>query len=185
MLQSVVALGVISVFWVVCGFSLCFGTDLGGYGIIGDPRTYFMFDGVGGDSFIFGSNQDLAFTIPLAVFAMFQLKFAIITPALITGAFAERVRFSAYLLFMLLFSALIYCPLCHMTWHPDGKFFVWGVKDFAGGNRRAYVRRYYRSGRRHVSGSPQSPHCQRSTYARKHSLCFARNRIAVVRVVWI
>ena len=72
-------------------------------------------------------------TIPLLVFSMFQLKFAIITPALITGSFAERVRFSAYLLFMVLFSLLIYCPLAHWTWHPQGIFFKWGVKDFAGG----------------------------------------------------
>jgi Amt family ammonium transporter len=72
-------------------------------------------------------------TIPLLVFSMFQLKFAIITPALITGSFAERVRFSAYLLFMVLFSLLIYCPLAHMTWHPQGIFATWGVKDFAGG----------------------------------------------------
>ena len=64
---------------------------------------------------------------------MFQLKFAIITPALITGSFAERVRFSAYLLFIVLFSLVIYCPLAHWTWHPQGIFFKWGVKDFAGG----------------------------------------------------
>jgi Amt family ammonium transporter len=71
--------------------------------------------------------------IPLLLFSMFQLKFAIITPALITGSFAERVRFSAYLLFIVLFSLLIYSPLAHMTWHPQGLFFKWGVKDFAGG----------------------------------------------------
>src|SRR5262249_37688626 len=70
---------------------------------------------------------------PLLVFAMFQLKFAIITPALITGSFAERVRFSAYLVFMVLFSLFIYAPLAHWTWHPDGIFAKWGVKDFAGG----------------------------------------------------
>ena len=64
---------------------------------------------------------------------MFQLKFAIITPALITGSFAERVRFSSYLLFMVLFSLLIYCPLAHWTWHPDGFLRKWGVLDFAGG----------------------------------------------------
>ena len=64
---------------------------------------------------------------------MFQLKFAIITPALITGSFAERVRFSAYLVFMVLFSLFIYAPLAHWTWHPDGIFYRWGVKDFAGG----------------------------------------------------
>jgi Amt family ammonium transporter len=64
---------------------------------------------------------------------MFQLKFAVLAPALITGSFAERVRFSAYLLFMVLFSLVIYSPLAHMTWHPQGLFYQWGVKDFAGG----------------------------------------------------
>jgi Amt family ammonium transporter len=64
---------------------------------------------------------------------LFQAKFAIITPALITGAFAERIRFWAYLLFMVLFILLVYAPLAHMTWHPDGIFFKMGVLDFAGG----------------------------------------------------
>ena len=128
MLQSVVALGVISILWVVVGFSLAFGEDLGGYGIIGDPRTFAFFDSVGADT-----HPKLSTSIPLIVFAMFQLKFAIITPALFTGSFAERVRFSAYLLFMVLYSIVIYSPLAHMTWHPDGIFFKWGVKDFAGG----------------------------------------------------
>jgi Amt family ammonium transporter len=76
----------------------------------------------------------MASTIPFVLFALFQMKFAVITPALITGSFAERVRFISYLLFMVLFSIFIYTPLCHMVWHPDGllnKFF--GVKDFAGG----------------------------------------------------
>ncbi len=126
MLQSVVALGVISILWVVVGFSLAFGDSHGG--LIGDPRTFFMFDGVGE-----ATHPKLAATIPLMVFALFQLKFAIITPALITGSFAERVRFSSYLLFMVLFSLLIYCPLAHWTWHPDGILNKWGVKDFAGG----------------------------------------------------
>ena len=87
-----------------------------------------MFDGVGE-----ATHPTLSPTIPLLVFAMFQLKFAIITPALITGSFAERVRFSAYLLFMVLFSLLIYCPLAHWTWHPDGFLHKLGVLDFAGG----------------------------------------------------
>jgi Amt family ammonium transporter len=126
MLQSVVALGVISMLWVLVGFSLAFGDSIGGF--IGDPRTFFMFDGVGE-----ATHPKLAMTIPLMVFALFQLKFAIITPALITGSFAERVRFSSYLLFMVLFSLLIYCPLAHWTWHPDGFLMKWGVKDFAGG----------------------------------------------------
>ncbi len=127
MLQSVIALGVISLVWVGVGFSLAFGDDVGGFGLVGDPRTFLMFNGVGVET------HELAPSIPLLVFAMFQLKFAIITPALITGSFAERVRFSSYLLFMVLFSLLIYCPLAHMTWHPKGLFFGWGVKDFAGG----------------------------------------------------
>jgi len=126
MLQSFIALGVITLVWVVVGFSLCFGDSVNG--LIGDPRTYFMFRGVGGST-----HPDLAPTIPLVVFAMFQLKFAVITPALITGSFAERVRFSAYLLFMGLFSVFIYCPLAHWTWHPQGFLRQWGVLDFAGG----------------------------------------------------
>src|SRR5437016_9852044 len=79
------------------------------------------------------THPDLAPTIPLILFALFQLKFAIITPALITGSFAERVRFSSYLLFMCLFSVVIYSPLAHWTWHPDGFLHKLGVLDFAGG----------------------------------------------------
>jgi len=126
MLQSLVALGIISLVWVVVGFSLAFGDDIGG--LIGNPMTFLMFDGVGE-----ASHAKLSATIPLIVFAMFQLKFAIITPALITGSFAERVRFSAYLLFIVLFSLFIYAPLAHWTWHPEGIFHKWGVLDFAGG----------------------------------------------------
>ncbi len=132
MLQSVIALGVISLLWVVVGFSLAFGDDVGG--VIGNPLTFFMFDNVSDATATLGTGDGaLKLTIPLLVFSMFQLKFAIIAPALITGSFAERVRFSAYLLFMVLFSLLIYCPLAHMTWHPQGIFYNWGVKDFAGG----------------------------------------------------
>jgi ammonium transporter, Amt family len=128
MLQSVVALGVISLIWVVVGFSLAFGDSVGGYGVIGNPLTFLMFNGVGDVT-----NTALSPTIPLVIFAMFQLKFAIITPALITGSFAERVRFSSYLLFIVLFSLFIYAPLAHWTWHPDGFLKKWGVLDFAGG----------------------------------------------------
>ncbi|TPW22070.1 MAG: ammonium transporter, Amt family, partial [Elusimicrobia bacterium] len=126
MLQSFIAMGVVSVLWVVVGFSLAFGDSLGG--LVGDPRTFLMFRGVGGST-----HPDLAPTIPLALFALFQLKFAIITPALITGSFAERVRFSSYILFITLFTLLVYCPLAHWTWHPKGFLRVWGVLDFAGG----------------------------------------------------
>ena len=126
MLQSFIALGVITLVWITVGFSLSFGDSF--HGLIGDPRTYFMFRGVG-----VGTQPVLAPTIPFVLFAMFQLKFAVITPALITGSFAERVRFSAYLIFMVLFCLLIYCPLAHWTWHPDGFLHKWGVLDFAGG----------------------------------------------------
>jgi ammonium transporter, Amt family len=126
MLQSFIAMGAISVLWIVVGFSLAFGRSIGG--IIGDPRTFFLFHHVGTQT-----DPALAATVPLVVFAMFQLKFAIITPALITGSFAERVRFSSYLLFICLWSLVIYTPLAHWTWHPDGFLRQWGVLDFAGG----------------------------------------------------
>ena len=126
MLQSFVAMGVISMLWIVVGFSLAFGDSIGG--VIGNPLTFFMFTGVGAQT-----HPDLAPTIPLILFALFQLKFAIITPALITGSFAERVRFTSYLLFMCLFSIFVYSPLAHWTWHPDGFLHKLGVLDFAGG----------------------------------------------------
>ena len=90
------------------------------HGLIGNPRTFFMFTASARCT-----HPALAPTIPLLVFALFQLKFAIITPALITGSFAERVRFSSYLLFMCLFSLFIYSPLAHWTWHPDGFLHKW------------------------------------------------------------
>lgn len=126
MLQSFIAMGVISILWVVVGFSLTFGDDIGG--IIGNPATFFMLKDVG-----VSTHALLAPTIPLALFALFQMKFAILTPALITGSFAERVRFSSYMVFMLLFTLLVYTPLAHCTWHPNGLFKQLGVLDFAGG----------------------------------------------------
>ncbi len=130
MLQSFIAMGIVSVIWVIVGFSIAFGDSVGweGFGLFGNPATYFMFRGVGG-----GTNPDFAPTFPFAIFAMFQLKFAIITPALITGSFAGRVRFRSYMLFMTLFIIFIYAPLAHWTWHPNGFLRNWGVLDFAGG----------------------------------------------------
>ena len=125
-LQSFIAMGVISIICVVFGFSLAFGDDIGSF--VGNPATFFMFDGVGAKT-----DPLLAPTIPLALFALFQMKFAIITPSLITGSFAERVRFSGYLVFMMLFCIFVYCPLAHWTWHPDGFLRQMGVVDFAGG----------------------------------------------------
>lgn len=126
MLQSFIALGVITMLYVFVGFSLCFGDSFGGF--IGNPLTFFMFRNVD-----LNINAALAPTIPLLLFAVFQLKFAIITPALITGSFAERVKFNSYLLFICLFSIFIYCPLAHWTWHPEGFLRKLGILDFAGG----------------------------------------------------
>jgi Amt family ammonium transporter len=126
MLQSFIALGVITVLWVVVGFSLSFGTSF--HGLIGNPLDFAFFRNVN-----LHTNTGLSPTIPLMLFAVFQMKFAIITPALITGSFAERVKFNAYLVFIILFSLFIYCPLAHWTWHPDGFLHKWGVLDFAGG----------------------------------------------------
>jgi Amt family ammonium transporter len=128
MLQSFICMGVISLLWILVGFSLAFGDDWGGVGLIGNPATFFMFKNVG-----LGAHPAIGAGLPLIIFAMFQLMFAIITPALITGSFAERIRFSGYLLLISLFSLFIYCPLAHMAWHPEGLLFKWGVLDFAGG----------------------------------------------------
>lgn len=126
MLQSFVCMGLITILWVVFGFSLAFGDDIGG--IIGSPSTFFMMKGMLGNNVWPGMP-----TVPIALFAMFQLKFAVITPALITGAFAERVRFNSYLIFITLFMIFIYAPLAHATWHPSGLLAGIGVLDFAGG----------------------------------------------------
>jgi len=126
MFQSFVCMGVITVIWVIFGFSLAFGDSI--HGLIGNPATYFMMKGMLGNA-----TWKLAPTIPLVLFAMFQLKFAVITPALITGAFAERIRFNSYLIFLCLFMVFIYAPLAHSAWHPDGLMNRFGVLDFAGG----------------------------------------------------
>ncbi|WP_281225849.1 ammonium transporter [Flavobacterium aquiphilum] len=126
MLQSFMAMIIVTVLWVLIAFGLSFGPSIGG--VIGNPLPNIFFQGVG-----FGTSWKLAPTIPFLLFALFQAKFAIITPAIVTGAFAERIRFWAYLLFMVLFILFVYTPLCHMTWHPDGLLYNFGVLDFAGG----------------------------------------------------
>jgi Amt family ammonium transporter len=126
MMKSIVATGVVTVVWVVVGYSLCFGDSIGG--VIGNPLTHFMFKGVAS-----GAPWSLAPTIPLTLFALFQLMFAIITPGLVVGAVAERIRFTSYTVFILLFSLLVYAPIAHWTWHPDGFLFKMGALDFAGG----------------------------------------------------
>lgn len=126
MFQSFVAMGVVGLFWVTFGFSLAFGDSMGG--IIGNPFTFMFMKGVGA-----APNDNFSSTMPFALFCLFQMKFAVITPALVTGAFAERIKFSSYIIFMLLFSVLVYCPLAHMTWHSGGLLLNYGVLDFAGG----------------------------------------------------
>ncbi len=126
MIKSVVAAGVVSILWVFVGYSLCFGESIGGF--IGNPSTHLFFKGINS-----GAPWSLAPSIPLALFALFQLMFAIITPGLVVGAVAERIRFTAYILFIALFSLLVYAPIAHWTWHPDGFLFKMGALDFAGG----------------------------------------------------
>lgn len=128
MIKSVVAAGVVSVLWIVIGYSLCFGPSVGGLGLIGDPTSHLFFKDVAS-----GAPWSLAPTIPLTLFALFQLMFAIITPGLVVGAVAERIKFTSYVLFIVLFSLLVYAPLAHWTWNPEGFLFKWGVLDFAGG----------------------------------------------------
>ena len=126
MMKSVVAAGVVSVLWVVVGYSLCFGEDVGGF--IGNPLTHLFYKGVAS-----GQPWVGAPTIPKPLFSMFQLMFAVITPGLVVGAIAERMRFAAYVLFTVLFSLLVYAPLAHWSWHPDGFLAKMGALDFAGG----------------------------------------------------
>lgn len=126
MIKSVVAAGVVSIIWVTVGYSLAFGDSLGG--LIGDPMTHLFFKGVNS-----GEPWSLAPTIPKTLFSLFQLMFAIITPGLVVGAVAERIRFTSYILFTILFSILVYAPLAHWSWHPEGFLFKWGALDFAGG----------------------------------------------------
>src|SRR3954452_12319196 len=126
MIKSLIATGVVSVVWVVVGYSLCFGSDIGGF--IGNPASHLFFKDVPS-----GAPWSLAPTIPLTLFALFQLMFAVITPGLVVGAVAERIRFTAYLLFTILFSLLVYAPLAHWSWHPDGFLAKMGALDFAGG----------------------------------------------------
>lgn len=126
MIKSFVAAGVVSILWVTVGYSLAFGTSIGGF--IGNPLDHLFFRGMNS-----GAPWSLAPTIPLLLFALFQLMFAIITPSLVVGAVAERTRFSSYILFIVMFSLLVYAPIAHWTWNPDGFLFKMGILDFAGG----------------------------------------------------
>ncbi|MDD3815754.1 MAG: ammonium transporter [Desulfocapsaceae bacterium] len=124
-MQSFFMIALISIEWVYLGYSMSFGPDVAG--VIGD-LSWFALNGVGS-----APSPDYATTIPQTVFMIYQCMFAIITPALITGAFAERVRFAPFLVFALLWTILVYNPVCHWVWAKGGWLAQMGVLDFAGG----------------------------------------------------
>jgi Amt family ammonium transporter len=124
-MQSFIALGVVSIQWVVIGYSLAFGPDFGH--VIGN-LSWAGLNGVG-----LTPNPDYAPTVPHQVFMIFQMMFAVITPALITGAFAERFKFKTYLIFLIFWSTFVYCPIAHWVWGVGGWLRNLGALDFAGG----------------------------------------------------
>ncbi len=124
-MQSFIALGIVTIQWVLFGYSLAFGPDIGGF--IGN-LSWAGLNGVGLDP-----NPDYAASIPHQAFMVFQMMFAVITPALITGAIAERFNFRTYLVFVLLWSTIVYCPIAHWVWGVGGWIRAMGALDFAGG----------------------------------------------------
>ena len=130
MMHSFILMSVVSILWMIYGYSMAFGE---GNAFVGNPLQYFMLHGVGG-----APQPDYAPTVPQETFMLFQMMFAIITPALISGAIAERMKFGAYLAFVVLWVTVVYFPLAHMVWGKGG-FFNWAlggtipVLDFAGG----------------------------------------------------
>ncbi|HWP61675.1 MAG TPA: ammonia channel protein, partial [Candidatus Paceibacterota bacterium] len=124
--QSLLILALISVQWVIVGYSLAFGPDAG-YGLIGN-LSHFGLAGVG-----FAPDNNYASTIPALVYMIFQAMFAIVTPALIIGAFVERIRFKTLVIFTLLWATLVYDPIAHWVWSPNGWLHAMGALDFAGG----------------------------------------------------
>ena len=130
MMHSLILMGLMSAVWMVFGYSMAFGE---GNAFFGNPAQYLFLKGVGA-----APNLDYAPTIPHESFMLFQMMFVIITPALISGAVAERIKFSAYTVFILLWTVVVYLPLCHMVWGKGG-YFNWAlggkipVLDFAGG----------------------------------------------------
>jgi len=124
-MQSFIIVAIISVQWVLWGYTLAFGPDKGG--IIGGLE-WLGLNGVGLEP-----NPDYAATIPHQAFMIFQMMFAVITPALITGAFAERMKFSTFFVFTILWATLVYDPICHWVWGVGGWIRNFGALDFAGG----------------------------------------------------
>lgn len=130
MMHSFILMSVVSILWMIYGYSMAFGE---GHAFFGNPLQYFMLHGVGA-----APQPEYAPTVPQETFMLFQMMFAIITPALISGAIAERMKFGAYLVFVILWVTVVYFPLAHMLWGKGG-FFNWAlggtipVLDFAGG----------------------------------------------------
>ncbi|GAA3376182.1 ammonium transporter [Streptomyces sannanensis] len=125
LMMSFISLGIVTLLWVLYGFSLAFGTDIGS--LIGWTPDFVGLSGIGRDQLWDG------YTIPVFVFAVFQLMFAVITPALISGALADRVKFTAWALFITLWATVVYFPVAHWVWGAGGWLFEMGVIDFAGG----------------------------------------------------
>ena len=157
-MHSFFGLALVSIVWVIVGFTLAFGPDVNGMGLIGN-LDFAFFNGVGQ-----APSAVYAVTIPFMLFAMFQLMFAAITPALITGAFAERKRFGAFVLFTILWSILIYSPIAHWVWSTDGWLYKLGALDFAGGtvvhisSGVSALVVALMIGRRHMNGDSKEPH---------------------------
>ena len=124
-MQSFIALGIVTIQWVLFGYSLAFGPDV--HHFIGN-LSWLGLNGVGLEP-----NPDYAATVPHQAFMLFQMMFAVITPALITGAFAERFKFSAYIIFLFLWSTIVYDPIAHWVWGVGGWIHNLGALDFAGG----------------------------------------------------
>lgn len=125
LMMSFIGLGIVTVLWVLYGFSLAFGDDIGS--VVGWASDYVGLSGIGPNQLWDG------YTIPVYVFAVFQLMFAVITPALISGALADRVRFTSWALFVTLWASVVYFPVAHWVWGSGGWLYEMGVIDFAGG----------------------------------------------------
>ncbi len=130
MMMSYIALGIVTILWITVGFSLAFTTDKDPNwisGVLGSLKYAFL-NGIDGTA-----PYPTAPTIPNSLFMIFQMMFAIITPALISGAIIERMKFKTYMVFIALWLLVVYVPVCHAVWSPDGFLFKWGALDFAGG----------------------------------------------------
>ena len=152
MMQSFVSLGWTTILWVTVGFSMAFGNDVGG--IIGDGKYLFLNN--------ISTTTPFNSSIPMILFVAYQMMFAVITPALITGAFADRVRFRAYMAFLTVWLLFVYFPLTHWVW-GGGFLAQWGVKDFAGGivvhasaGFAALASVFYIGKRKHIHKGPHS-----------------------------